>query len=363
MGDKKRTASNYVRVLTVFKEPQKVMYAFDGSAGNGFSFRNENSVFKAVALFARDHFDMVIVDLDILSEEDMECFEIFREVRPSVFILALFSTSSYPDSSRALVLGADARLLQPFYPEELEAILKRWAERLRRRRDQTREVEQRLQVLAKLAKGVAHEINNPLTNLSGCLELLEEDDECTETQRKHFVSMKEDVQRVSDVVKELLLFSQEGPEKYGLVEVGNIFARLLQSIPKASKLSIRRRLKDGEAMVWGDEGLLEKACGIFVEEALQTAGDEDKVEVEIGMEDPGWVNISIGSRSDLSAKALPVKELDPLEVDAEGDNKIPLAYPAAWGIVRAHGGNAMVRGDGERIMEFTITLPGVFGVS
>lgn len=86
-------------------------------------------------------------------------------------------------------------------------------EREKRELEQKAQVTSRLTSLGKLASGIAHEINNPLTAIISCSHLLTQED-LPEATRKSLRTIHRSAKRVADIVNRLLVFSrQEKPER------------------------------------------------------------------------------------------------------------------------------------------------------
>ncbi|MFW6457234.1 MAG: hypothetical protein ACOC0A_02985, partial [Planctomycetota bacterium] len=116
-------------ILGVFKRPDKFSVYLKKMQEKDYCVVTQSSVFKAVADFSRDASDIVIIDADGLEEELVDCVRVLRDVHPPVFILIVHDTSTRSTAVEGLRRGADALLMEPFYPEELNAIVDRWVMR------------------------------------------------------------------------------------------------------------------------------------------------------------------------------------------------------------------------------------------
>ena len=156
-----------------------------------------SNVFRAVSAFTREPADLVVLGLKDLSEQDLLAINVIREVRNDCFVLVVFPAALRDRAVRALSHGADAYILEPFYPGEFLDISRRALSRFFRDEDTPPPGED----LERLAGAVAHAINNPLQ----ILELLITESEGGSHETVNFRAVAE---RIKHVVEELLGFSQ-----------------------------------------------------------------------------------------------------------------------------------------------------------
>jgi two-component system, OmpR family, alkaline phosphatase synthesis response regulator PhoP len=95
----------------------------------GYDVRHTPSGKEALALYAREAFDLVILDLML---EEMDGFEVARQVRqndPRLPIIMLTARSAAEDRIHGLELGADDYVIKPFHLRELLLRVNRMLER------------------------------------------------------------------------------------------------------------------------------------------------------------------------------------------------------------------------------------------
>lgn len=129
-------------------------------------------------------FDLVMLDLNMPGMDGFQVLESMGKDPELVHlpVIVLTASSERGDQVKALTAGADEYLMKPLVPEIARIRVRSVLELSRHRRDLERVVQDRvaqmahsdrLTSLGQLAAGMAHEINNPLTWISGNLQTLE----------------------------------------------------------------------------------------------------------------------------------------------------------------------------------------------
>ncbi len=346
------------RVLAVCGEEGFFLPAGEKLREEGFLLERAGNLYQAIARFARQPVEVVTVELDPLAESELQFISALRELNRDVFVLVAFSQPHRAKAAEALRLGADACLLQPFYPGELVWILRRWAERAERSRSAGDAYQEHLTALARLAKGTAHEINNPLTTLSGWLQMMESEENRPAAERERLASMKEEADRIAEVVERLLAFGQEPPERRAPVDLNAVVAGLLvRAREKVKGVQLKAQLQADEALVWGDEGQLRKGCEILLEDALGALDDGGAIDVRTRVTDGDMLELSVRDNGRRIAAWQLDQIFEPYAVLPRAREAMSLAYPAAYGIFHNHGGELTVTSDEERGTEFMVRLP------
>jgi DNA-binding response OmpR family regulator len=146
-------------VLVVHREGSDRAACVEALRREGFDVRPTANPFRAVSELAGQRADCVVLDLGPLGEKDLEVVPVLKDLAPGVPVILTFPPSKRELAARGLTLGADVYLPEPYYMEELIALV-------------TRATTRRVIVeaaapppddlLQQLAADAAHEINNPL---------------------------------------------------------------------------------------------------------------------------------------------------------------------------------------------------------
>ena len=80
---------------------------------------------------------------------------------------------------------------------------------------------EKMSVVGELAASIAHEIRNPLTSIKGFVQILQED-ESLRARRDHLRVMSEEIDRINEVVGELLLIAKPQMQTMSSVEMKTV---------------------------------------------------------------------------------------------------------------------------------------------
>jgi signal transduction histidine kinase len=80
----------------------------------------------------------------------------------------------------------------------------------------------RLALLSELAAGVAHEINNPLTTISGWMQIFLAEAREDDPIREQFASIQEELDRIARIVDKLLAFARRPTTETELLDVNEL---------------------------------------------------------------------------------------------------------------------------------------------
>jgi signal transduction histidine kinase len=126
----------------------------------------------------------------------------------------------------------------------------------------------------RFLEDTSHELRTPLTTLRGNLELLERDLPAEE-RGEILAESREEVERMTRLVRDLLLLAESGVARYEFVPLRlDLLAR--EVIGRDSE---RVAITDEPVTVLGDEELLRQLLGNLVQNALQHAASQVQVRI------------------------------------------------------------------------------------
>ncbi len=185
------------RALLVLPDGAMVRSMQEALSREGIEAECAGNAFQAVSAFTREPADIVVLGLRDLTERDLMAIRVFQEVRADCFVLVVFPANLRDRAVLALSEGADAYILEPFYPGEFLDIVRRALTRSLNGHADAPDNED----LERLAGAVAHAINNPLQ----ILELLIEE---SENGTAETAGLRAEAVRIKRVVVELLAFAR-----------------------------------------------------------------------------------------------------------------------------------------------------------
>jgi len=121
---------------------------------------------------------------------------------------------------------------------------------------------EKMSAVGRLAAGVAHEINNPLSVILGFAQALaknvKEDDPAAMPLR----SIEREAVRCKNLVQNLLAFSRQGPAKAQIFKTSEVFSSslaLIETQARMKSIEIKRETDGDEIFLNGDKNLIEQA--------------------------------------------------------------------------------------------------------
>ncbi|MCF8107999.1 MAG: HAMP domain-containing protein, partial [Desulfohalobiaceae bacterium] len=203
--------------------------------------------------------------------------------------------------------------------------------------------------IGTLTAGIAHEINNPVNNLSLTLEALFEDGENMDAdeRRRLYQEAMDQADRTSEIVKNLLEFSRASHPKVEDVDLEELVdqtARLLNNEMNLNNIRFVKDIRNHVPRVRQDRGGLQQVLLNLFLNAVQAMDKGGELKVAIGKtESPGEVRIDVMD----NGPGIPSEYLDQvfdpfftLKKEGEGTG---LGLSVSYNIIEKNGGRMEVR--------------------
>jgi signal transduction histidine kinase len=221
----------------------------------------------------------------------------------------------------------------------------------------------KLSAIGRLTAGVAHELNNPLNNITLTAAALQEDyGTLKDEERLDLVNdLVQQAERAQKTVRNLLDFARESAitvERFDLAELLRSTAKLAANQIKLSGAKIVLELSDNLPAVQGDRQSLSQVFLNLLLNALDAVskGGHVRIAARSG-HDEGWAQVTVTDDGHgIPPHVLPYV-FDPFFTTKPRGKGTGLGLSVSLGIVRQHGGDIRVENTPGQGATFTVLLP------
>ncbi|WDM85673.1 response regulator [Ehrlichia sp. JZT12] len=245
------------------------------------------------------------------------------------------------------------------------------------------EQSQKMQAIGQLAGGIAHDFNNILTAIIGFCDLLLIKHSATDTSFSDIMQIKQNANRATNLIKQLLAFSRKQTLQPKILDVNNIIADLLHMIKRLINESIELKIQYEQNinLVKADLCQLEQVIINLVvnaRSAMETGGQlsiktynikADTLKVVLKnmfspdkeqIEDGEYVAIEISDTGHGMEDKIMKKIFDPFFSTKETASGIGLGLSTVYGIVKQTDGYIYVKSTVNIGTTFIILIPTVY---
>ncbi len=225
--------------------------------------------------------------------------------------------------------------------------------------------QEKLASLGRLAAGLAHELNNPLSSVSGFAEALQRRAAGEEMAgvpglsdiQEYLALIHEEVSRAATIVRRLLDFARQREPAFGRVDLQDVVTKAVSFVQRQARLANQRITVvpfPPESTVHADAQMLQQVFLNLLTNALDAIEGGGEVRIAAhrrGGEDgrgPGqaWLDVDV---SDTGAGISPehlAKVFDPFFTTKEVGKGTGLGLAICQSIIEQHRGTIEVRSDG-----------------
>ncbi len=200
---------------------------------------------------------------------------------------------------------------------------------------------EKLTSMGILAAGIAHEINNPLTNVSLNVEMLKGLTRNDEQITKKLNAIERNTIRASRIARELLHFSRDRETTYEPIAINQVIVSA-KNLLKNQKLDsiIHLKLQDIPDIM-GMSWKLEEVFINLLMNSIDACTEEDSIEIETFQKNDR-IMVVITDTGYGIAKDDIFKVLDPLYTTKDIGKGTGLGLSVCYNIIQAHGGEISI---------------------
>jgi two-component system NtrC family sensor kinase len=221
----------------------------------------------------------------------------------------------------------------------------------------------KLASIGRLAAGVAHEINNPLTGVLVHSSFLHRRAAAGSEERKDLETIVHETKRCREIVKGLLDFARQAPMRKAMVEVNEVVERALKIVDNqlaVKDVRVTRALRDDLPPTHADANqIVQVLINLFVNaaDAIGSKGGEIYVATELREAEYGpAIEIKVADNGCGLAEQDLGQIFEPF-FTTKNQHGTGLGLAVVWGIIQEHGGSVKVDSRLGRGATFTILVP------
>jgi two-component system sensor histidine kinase TtrS len=233
------------------------------------------------------------------------------------------------------------------------------AEEALKRSEQWRAESEKLAAVGRLAAGVAHEINNPLTGVLTFAYLLKDKENMDEQDKKDLDLIINETRRASRIVRDLLDFARERPamtEPLDINEVLRRTVRLLGNQKAFRQITVREDLQHDLPLVHGDMNQLEQVFLNLSLNACEAMHDGGTLAISTSDQD-GKVLVKVADTGCGINKQILDRIFEPFFTTKPVGKGTGLGLSVSYGIIKEHGGAIEVESEEGKGTTFAVMLP------
>ena len=285
----------------------------------------------------------------ILAGSCMICYAVLTGLIPSDLVMPILGAKVIVlrGLSALLIMIFTIRALSVFNLEQRELI----NERLLRFSQS-----EKLTSMGILAAGIAHEINNPLTNISLNVEMLKDLVGCDGKIGKKVEAIERNIDRASRIAKELLHFSREKETDLLPTDLNRIVRSVKNLLISQPRWAIIRLNLQDIPNIMGIPWKLEEVFINLLMNSLDACSEKDSVVVRIFCRDQQVMATITDTGHGIKDEHLG-KVFDPFFTTKEIGKGTGLGLSVCYNIIRQHGGTLVLSNREQGGTIVTLTFP------
>ena len=219
----------------------------------------------------------------------------------------------------------------------------------------------RLAALGSLGAGIAHELNNPMTAITGYLAILKKELGPASPQGELIAHAQEQATRVARVIEDLRSFADQERaaqgQRFSLVRPVRAALDLYEDRLRAAGIDVQARFEEPLPDTQGNPVQLQQVVAHLVENAMNAMPDGGRLEVSLGSIDGDALRLRIADTGKGIPSQLRERIFDPFFTTKDQAGRVGLGLSVSHSIVEAHRGKILVESEEGAGAAITVLLP------
>ncbi len=217
--------------------------------------------------------------------------------------------------------------------------------------------------LGKMAAGVAHQLNNPLSGIILYAKLVMEEYNLPDGAMEDLERVLDDAQRAKETVKELLEFARQTNQEMKPQDVNEIVSRtvfLLENQSIFYNIEIKKEFGDNLPPINGDAQQLNHVFMNLILNAADAMGGTGTLTIKTGyLSEPHAVLIEVADTGEGIREEVLPHIFEPFYTTKEQGKGTGLGLSMVYGILESHGGTIRAESTVGKGTRFFIELPAI----
>jgi two-component system, NtrC family, sensor kinase len=220
----------------------------------------------------------------------------------------------------------------------------------------------KLRAVGTLTAGVAHELNNPINNITLTAHLLLEDyKELSDGERLEMIDdLVSQAGRAQSIVRNLLDFARESESKIEPLDLGAVLQETVKLAGNQLKLSSAHldiSIIPNLPRIHGDQQQLTQVFLNILLNALDAIPKKGRIQISVAPDDPNFLAVKISDNGQGIPEHILSNIFDPFFTTKSQGKGTGLGLSVSQGIIARHGGQIRVSSKEGVGTTFTIILP------
>ena len=218
------------------------------------------------------------------------------------------------------------------------------------------EHQQALNVVGQMAASIAHEIRNPLTSLKGFTDLLKVD--ATEDAQMYLSVIDSELQRMDQILSELLMISKPAHIKSELLEFGKVVQHVIDlMMPDAlmKNVMIQYISSPMTVLIEGNENRLKQVVLNLIKNAIESMYNGGTVKVEMCVNSSSILELSITDEGSGMTSETIENLFEPFYTTKTTGTGLGL--PFVKKVIEEHDGEIVIESELKKGTRFSLHLP------